>query len=135
MQRWHVQRNCMLTVGVISINQWTGIGSIVHNPRITYTQSGIARASFLLSVPRNRGQTDETDYIAIIAWGQTAIDVRDYAQQGASVGIAGVLQTRNYVAQDGKKRYVTEVIAGSVDYLDRAPEKQVQEGSKNDCKQ
>jgi len=134
MQRWRVQKKCMLTVGVISINQWTGIGSIVHNPRITYTQTGIARVSFLLSVPRNRGQTDETDYIAIIAWGQTAIDIRDYAQQGAMVGVAGALQTRNYVAPDGKKRYVTEVIAGSVDYLDRASEKQVQERLENGCK-
>lgn len=109
------------------MNRWTGTGRLYQPPRISYTQAGKARVSFLLLVPRNRGQTEkeEIDYIPIVAWGKTAEEVNDYAQQGAQIGVDGVLQTRNYTGQDGNKRYVTEVIANVVDYLDRRAEKKI----------
>lgn len=99
------------------MNRWAGTGWIKTKIQITYTQTGTCRVSFLLAVPRCRGETGEVDdYIPVIAWGRVAEDVRDLADQGARIGIDGHLQTSSW---GDPRKYKTEVVADFLDFLDR----------------
>lgn len=59
------------------------------------------------------------DFISIVAWGRTAENISNYVSKGNMVGVTGRIQSRTYEAKDGTKRYVTEVIASSVEFLER----------------
>ena len=64
----------------------------------------------------------EADFFQIVCWRQTAEFAARYLSKGRKVAVEGSLQTRSYDAQDGSKRYVTEVIADSVEFCDSKPE-------------
>ena len=96
------------------------IGRLVKDPEIRYTQSGKAVASFTLAIDRpfkDENGNKATDFIPIVAWGKTAQLCSDYLNKGRQVAIFGRIQTRNYTADDGTKRYVTEVIAEEVEFI------------------
>ena len=59
----------------------------------------------------------EADFINCVAWRSTADFVQKYFIKGNKIGLRGSLQTRSYDAQDGSKRYVTEVIADEVEFV------------------
>ena len=97
------------------------IGRLTDNPILRYTSSNIAVAGFSLAVSRNRKNEDgqkETDFINIVVWRKQAENVKNYLSKGSEVAVDGRLQTRNYDDQNGKKRYVTEVVAENVEFLD-----------------
>jgi len=99
------------------------IGRITKDPELRYTPSNVANAQFTLAVNReykNANGEYEADFINCVAWKQTAEFVAKYAKKGNQLGITGSIQTRNYQAQDGTTRYVTEVIAKSVVLCDKA---------------
>lgn len=98
------------------MNRWNGTGKIKTKIQVAYTQTGTCRVSFLLAVPRCRGETGDVDYIPIIAWGRVAEDVRDLADQGSRLAIDGRLQTTSW---GDPRRYKTEVVAEVMDFLDR----------------
>lgn len=90
------------------------MGRLTKDPDIRYTQGGTAVASFTLAVNRrfaNQNGERETDFINIVAWNKTAEFVANYFKKGQQVGIIGRIQTRNYENNEGKKVYITEVIA------------------------
>ena len=94
------------------------IGNIASDPESRTTQSGIAQCSFRLAVQRRfKGQNGEkeTDFLPIVCWRQTAEFAQKYLAKGRKVAVEGSIQTRSYDAQDGSKRYVTEIIANSVE--------------------
>lgn len=96
------------------------IGRLTRDPELRYTGSNIAVASFSLAVNRNftnQSGEREADFINIVVWRKQAENVKNYLSQGSQVAIDGRLQTRSYDDQDGKKRYVTEVIADNVEFL------------------
>ena len=66
----------------------------------------------------------EADFINCVAWRSTADFVHKYFIKGNKIGLRGSLQTRSYDAQDGSKRYVTEVIADEVEFVVPKPESQ-----------
>ena len=109
------------------MNRWNGTGKIKTGIRTTYTQSGTCRVSFLFAVPRCRGETG-CDYIPVVAWGHLAEDIRDLADQGARIGIDGRLQTSMW---GEPKKYKTEVVVETVDFLDRREPVDVDNGK--DC--
>ncbi len=97
------------------------IGRLVRDPELRYTSSNIAVATFSLAV--NRPFADQsgergTDFINIVVWRKQAENVKNYLNQGSQVAIDGRIQTRSYDDQNGNKRYVTEVIADNVQFLD-----------------
>jgi len=97
------------------------IGRLVRDPELRYTGSNIAVATFSLAVNRPfTGQNGEreTDFINIVVWRKQAENVKNYLNQGSQVAIDGRLQTRSYDDQNGNKRYVTEVVADNVQFLD-----------------
>ena len=99
------------------------IGNLATDPEAFTTQSGISRSTFRLAVQRryaNQQGQREADFLPIIAWRQTADFCNSYLVKGRKIAVEGTIQTRSYDAQDGTKRYVTEIIADSVEALGRA---------------
>lgn len=97
------------------------VGRLTADPDIRTTQSGKTVAQFKLAIDRrfkNKDGTRDTDFLPIVVWGQQADFVRQYASKGRRCGVVGTIQTRSYEAQDGSKRYVTEVIAEEVELMD-----------------
>lgn len=96
------------------------IGNLTKDPEAHTTQSGISRSSFTVAVQRrftNQQGQREADFLPVIAWRQTADFCNRYLTKGRKVCVEGSIQTRSYDAQDGSKRYVTEIIADSVEAL------------------
>ena len=104
------------------------VGRLTKDPEIRYTQSGIAVATFTLAVDRKYVKKDEgkqtADYIPIVCWRKTAEVVGNNLVKGRRVGIEGAMQVRTYDAQDGSKRWITEVVADEVEFLDSRQESQ-----------
>lgn len=96
------------------------VGRLARDPEVRYTQSGKAVASFSLAVNR-RGRSTEgqqtADFIPIVAWEKLAEICGNNLIKGSQVLVEGRMQARNYEAQDGSKRYVTEVIAQDVEFM------------------
>ena len=100
------------------------IGNLAADVESRTTQSGIAQASFRLAVQRrfaNAPGQREADFFPVICFRQTAEFVSRYLSKGRKVAVEGSLQTRSYDAQDGSKRFVTEVIADNVEFCDSKP--------------
>lgn len=95
-------------------------GNLVADPEVKTTQSGNAVCSFRIGVQRRYRDASgerQSDFINIVAWRQLAELCGKYLAKGRKVGIIGALQSRSYDAQDGSKRYVTEVVADEVEFL------------------
>lgn len=95
------------------------MGRITAPLELKITQTGLSVLSFSIAVERNiKGQNGEkqTDFINIVAWRQTAEFVANYFDKGSMICIEGSIQTRQYTAQDGSKRSVTEVLAERVHF-------------------
>lgn len=96
------------------------IGRLTRDPELRYTGSNTAVATFSLAVNRNftnQSGEREADFINIVVWRKQAENVKNYLSQGSQVAIDGRIQTRSYDDQEGKKRYVTEVVADNVEFL------------------
>lgn len=95
------------------------LGNLGRDPVIRATRTGKAVASFSIAVSRiyttpQGEQRELTDWINIVAWGPLAEAVRSELKKGSRVFVAGRISTRSYDAQDGTKRYVTEVVAETI---------------------
>jgi len=103
------------------------IGNLANDPETRTTQSGIAQCTFRLAVQRrfaNQQGVREADFLTIVCWRQTAELCARYLSKGRKVAVEGSIQTRSYDAQDGTKRYVTEIVADSVEFLSSRDEGQ-----------
>ncbi|MBQ9952160.1 MAG: single-stranded DNA-binding protein [Clostridia bacterium] len=101
------------------------IGNLAADPESRTTQSGIAQCTLRLAVQRrfaNQQGVREADFFTIVCWRQTAEFCSRYLSKGRKIAVEGSLQTRSYDAQDGSKRYVTEVIADNVEFCDSRPD-------------
>lgn len=99
-------------------------GRLTSDPELKSTPSGISVCSFGIAVSRRFAKEGEqtTDFINVVAWRQTAEFISKYFSKGASICIVGSIQTRNYTANDGSKRYVTEVLADEAMFVDSKAE-------------
>ena len=94
------------------------IGNLANDPEAFTTQSGISRSTFRIAVQRrfaNAQGVREADFFTVVAWRQTADFCNRYLTKGRKVAVEGSIQNRSYDAQDGSKRYVTEIIADNVE--------------------
>ncbi len=97
------------------------IGRLTRDPELRYTGSNLPVATFTVAVNRNftnQSGEREADFINVVVWRKQAENVKNYIRQGSQVAIDGRIQTRSYDGEDGKKRYVTEVVADNVQFLD-----------------
>jgi len=95
------------------------IGNLTKDPELSTTNSGINYCRFTLAVPKRFAQAGERDaeFINIVVWRVQADNCHKYLKKGSKACVIGSLQTRSYDAQDGSKRYVTEVVAEEVEFL------------------
>jgi single-strand DNA-binding protein len=88
------------------------------------TGSGISVCTFSVAVQRrftNAQGERPADFFNIVTWRALAENCGKYLRKGSKVFVGGPIQNRTYEAQDGTKRYVTEIVADEVEFLDRAP--------------
>lgn len=103
------------------LNKWVGMGRLVHSPELRNTQSGKNVASFSIACERDyKDQSGDrgTDFIDVVAWGNTAVFVSKYLTKGRMVVIEGRWQMRDYTDRSGNKRRAWEVLASSVYFAD-----------------
>ena len=96
------------------------IGNLTRAPEMSTTTSGKNVARFTLAVTRNYSNADgekEVDFINIVTWGNIAENCGKYLDKGRKVAIVGEVRNRSYNAQDGSKRYITEVLANEVEFI------------------
>lgn len=99
------------------LNKWIGMGRLTAAPELKTTPSGTSVATFTVAVERDfKGQNGEkqTDFLNVVAWGKTGEFASRFFDKGNMICVEGSVQTRTYNAQDGTKRYVTEIIASNV---------------------
>jgi single-strand DNA-binding protein len=102
------------------INQVTLVGRLTRNPELRLTTDGTAVTSVTLAVNRPfRNQQGEigADFVQCTLWKKVAENTVQYCRKGSLVGVTGRIHTRHYDNQEGRRVYVTEVIAESVRFL------------------
>src|SRR3954452_8690029 len=107
------------------INQVTLVGRLTRDPELRKTAEGTAVTHITLAVNRpfrNHNGEFETDFVQCTLWRKAAENTCQYCRKGAVVGITGRLQSRNYDNKEGKRVYVTEVIAETVRFLSTKPQ-------------
>ncbi len=102
------------------INRVVLVGRLTKDPVLRKTANGASVTSFTLACTRRFKQDGqpEADFINTVAWSKTADIVAQYTHKGSLVGVEGRIQTRSYDDQNGKRVYVTEVVADSVQFLE-----------------
>jgi len=112
------------------------MGRLVRDPEIKSTASDKIVTTFTLAVNRrfkNAQGQNEADFINVVVWGKQAESCGNYLGKGQRAIVDGRLQIRSYEAKDGSgRRYVTEVIAESVDFIDFANSENKQQASSSD---
>ncbi len=106
------------------MNRATLIGNLTRDPELRMTSGGIQVCTFSVAVQRrfSNSQGEKlADFFNIVTWRALAENCSRYLHKGSKVFVGGQLQNRSYDAQDGSKRYVTEIIADEVEFLDRPP--------------
>lgn len=96
------------------------IGNIASEIEKRTTQNGITNCNFRIAVQRRVKSASgeyEADFLPVVAWRQTAEFISKYFIKGSKIALDGSVQTRSYTAQDGSKRYVTEVIAEHAEFV------------------
>ena len=110
------------------MNKVTLIGRLTKDPELRYTSSNIPSATFTLAVNRqftNQNGVREADFINIVIWRKQAETAKKYLAKGSLIAIDGRIQTRNYDGADGKKVYVTEVVADNFEFLESKGQRSV----------
>ncbi|MDQ0257581.1 single-strand DNA-binding protein [Evansella vedderi] len=103
------------------LNRVVLVGRLTKDPELRYTANGIAVATFTLAVNRpfsNQQGEREADFINCVIWRKQAENVANYLKKGSLAGVDGRIQTRNYDNNEGRRVFVTEVLAESVQFLE-----------------
>ncbi|MEC2074198.1 single-stranded DNA-binding protein [Alkalihalophilus marmarensis] len=103
------------------LNRVILVGRLTKDPELRYTPSGVAVANFTLAVNRtfsNQNGERDADFINCVVWRKPAENVANYLKKGSLAGVDGRIQTRSYDDNEGKKQFVTEVVAESVQFLE-----------------
>lgn len=97
------------------------IGRLTKDPDLKLVPgSGTAVTTFTIAVDRRfkREGQPEADFVPVVVWGKQAEATANYMSKGKLIGVSGRIEIRNYEAKDGTRRYVTEVVADEVQFLE-----------------
>ena len=96
------------------------VGRLTRDPELRTVSNGISVASFTVAVNRpftpQNGERD-ADFINCRVWNKQAENLAKFCHKGDQIGVEGSIRTSSYDAQDGSKRYVTEVQADRIEFL------------------
>lgn len=101
------------------MNRTILVGRLTADPELRTTPNGIATTRITVAVNRMPNANGErvADFINVVVWRRPAENVAKFCSKGSLVGVEGRIQSRSYDAQDGTRRYVTEVVAENVTFL------------------
>ncbi|MBN1050294.1 single-stranded DNA-binding protein [Clostridium botulinum] len=105
------------------MNKAVLIGRLTKDPELRFTPgAGTAVITLTLAVDKYNSKSGqkEADFVPVVVWGKQAESTANYMTKGSQMAISGRIQTRNYEAKDGTKRYVTEVVATEVQFLSKS---------------
>lgn len=111
------------------------MGRLTKDPDVRYTQTGKVVCQFTLAVDRpftNQEGQREADFITVVVWGKIAELCGNSLAKGHKVLVDGRLQIRSYDAKDGTKRWVTEIIAAGVEFVERRSDTAKPTGEKSE---
>ena len=98
------------------INKAILMGRLTRDPELRHTGTGTPVCSFSIAIDNGYGENRQTDFINCVAWNKTAEFVSNYFEKGKMIIVIGRISTRSWEGQDGKKNYVTEVVASEVSF-------------------
>lgn len=98
------------------INKVILMGRLTKDPELRHTNSGTPVTSFSIAINNGYGEKQQTDFVNCIAWNKTAEFVTKNFTKGKMIIVIGRIATRSWETQDGKRAYVTEVIAQEVNF-------------------
>ncbi len=100
-------------------------GRLANDVELRTTTSGKSVASFRIAVKREYAKEGETqaDFFNVVVWNRQAENCGKYLKKGSYVTMKGRLQTRSYEAEDGSRRYITEIVASNVEFVTSPKEK------------
>ena len=109
------------------------IGRLTKDPELRFTAgSGMAVSRFTVAVNRQL-KKDETDFINCVAFGKTAETISQYLTKGRQIAVIGSIRTGSYDAQDGTKRYTTDVAVESFEFIGNNGQANTQGNSSDDA--
>lgn len=112
------------------LNRIVLIGRLTKDVDLRFTATGKPTANFTLAVDRpyrNQQGEKEADFIPVVVWNKLAEHCANYIGKGRLVAVDGRLQIRSYDGNDGQRKYITEVVAETVKFLDRPKEEPLAE--------
>lgn len=110
------------------------MGRLTRDPELRTTQSQTPVASFTVAVDRRFKSADgerQADFIPVVAWRNNAEFVGKYFNKGSKIVVVGSIQTRNYEDKDGKRVYVTEIVADEMYFAESKSSSQTSNNSNN----
>ncbi|MCS6777609.1 MAG: single-stranded DNA-binding protein [Chloroherpetonaceae bacterium] len=106
----------------MALNRVVLIGRLTRDPEVRYTTAGVPVATMGIAVhrvTRNESGDYDVDFFNVVAWRRTAEFAQNYLKKGRLISVDGRLQTRSWTDQAGQKRTVVEIVADSLEGLDR----------------
>ncbi len=101
------------------------VGRLTRDPELRFIAgSGKAVATFAIAVDRPFAKEKTADFFNVVVWGKPAENAANYLAKGRQVAVKGYLQSRSYEDKTGVKRYVTEIVADTVEFIDRGDRKE-----------
>ena len=99
------------------MNKVVLLGRLTKDPELRYAQgNGTAVCKFTLAVARPF-KKDETDFINCVSFGKAAETINQYMTKGRQLAVTGSIRTGSYDAQDGTKRYTTDIAVDEFEFI------------------
>lgn len=108
----------------LNLNKVVLAGRLTGDPELKQTQTGVSVTSFSIAINRryvsknNEQGEQQTDFINVVAWRQTAEFICRFFKKGSAICLTGSIQTRSWQDNQGQKRYATEVVADEAMFVD-----------------
>jgi len=117
------------------LNRVVLVGRLTRDPELRYTPNGVAVANFTLAVNRpfsNQQGERDADFINCVVWRKPAENVANFLKKGSLAGVDGRVQTRSYDNNEGRRVFVTEIVAESVQFLEPKSSQAKHDGQSSD---
>ncbi|MBA2442057.1 MAG: single-stranded DNA-binding protein [Rubrobacter sp.] len=105
---------------MVSYNRVILAGNLTRDPELRFTNNGVPVCGFGMAVNRIRSKNEEVDFFDITAWRELGETIANYKKKGDPILVEGKLQFRTWEAQDGSKRNKVDVVADTIQFLNRA---------------
>ena len=114
-------------MSALNLNKVVLAGRLTADPELKQTPSGVSVVRFTLAINRRFSRNNEqgeqqSDFISLVAWRQTAEFISQYFKKGSALCVTGSIQTRSWTDQQGQKRYGTDVVVDEAMFVDSRSE-------------